>query len=96
MNQNSDVLFSQRGEDKDWLNNNEYACTQEDFCIFVDFPHMNKIVPILDSANLTNCTTTIEWLVQGYGWYAKRKTNHLTEHALYYTLYNLITYICFN
>ncbi len=41
-------------------------CTDEDFCLFADWPHNKIIIPLFDSSNVVNCTTSIKWLIQNY------------------------------
>jgi hypothetical protein len=83
LNRNSFVEFSKyKYGGIDWVDNNNYAYPVEDFCIFAHFPHERQIIPILDSPYLSECTTTIEWLIQNYDRYATTLTDHKMQNAL--------------
>ncbi len=69
LNNDSIITFSKYGQGIDWLDLSLYSYPDEDFCIFADFPHQKGYVPILDSANITTCTLTMEWLIQNYRFY---------------------------
>jgi hypothetical protein len=48
------------------LNSEDYTFPDADLCLFSGWPHQNIILPILNFANLTVCTTTVKWLLKGY------------------------------
>ncbi len=52
-----------------WENGERFTYPSRDFCLFAEFPHKNGILPILDSANITECTSTIAWLTLHYNQY---------------------------
>jgi hypothetical protein len=44
-----------------------YTYPDEDFCLFANWPHSKRIIPVLDdSAGLSNCTSTIRWFLFNY------------------------------
>jgi hypothetical protein len=45
------------------LDGSEYTYPDSDFCLFAQYPHPNSMIYVLNSANLTNCTMTIRWLM---------------------------------
>lgn len=65
----------------------EYKYPNEDFCLFASFPHENIIIPSLDSANTTECTCTLQWILKYIPYY-----NALLDWDQYITYTN--TYLC--
>jgi hypothetical protein len=44
--------------------NEPYTYPDEDYCLFVNFPHDRLIYPILNMGYSFNCTCSIMWLIQ--------------------------------
>ena len=53
LNHNNDTTF-----------NSVYTYEDEDFCLFARFPHAKLVYPIVDPAEMINCSCTILWLLQ--------------------------------
>ncbi len=68
MTTNSTIIFSNYDYmvELTWANENLYAYPNRDFCIFAQFPHFKRTLPVLDSAKLIECTLTISWLTRNY------------------------------
>jgi hypothetical protein len=51
-----------------WIDGSEYLYPNEDFCVFAQYPQRNFLVYILHNRwTLTDCTSTIQFLVSNYG-----------------------------
>jgi hypothetical protein len=61
---NTLVAFSKptKGDDV----SEKYTYPEADFCLFADWPHRKQILPVLDFVNLTECTSTIRWLLSSF------------------------------
>ncbi len=41
-----------------------FAFTNEDFCLFKNFPHSNLVFPIINTRRILNCSCTVIWLLK--------------------------------
>lgn len=46
---------------------NSYTYPDSDFCLFKDFPHGNKVFPLINAKLSLNCTCTLLYLIQHIG-----------------------------
>jgi hypothetical protein len=58
------VVFNDQNQNA--INNSFYTYPDADFCLFRHWPHHKFILPVLVTANLTNCTGLIRWMLQTY------------------------------
>ena len=62
----TDVEINQVNKMKFYLTdlNETYLYPNEDFCLFVNYPHSKLVVPIINTQNDLECTCTLLWLLQ--------------------------------
>ena len=56
-----------------------YLFPDEDFCLFVDYPHQKYIFPIILYNHLTNCTCTLKFLLKNYKYYKYVLSDYFTN-----------------
>jgi hypothetical protein len=58
------TVFVSSGENADgWINGPDYFYPERDFCIFAHWSQVNYVFPVFDGTNLTDCTSTLLWLL---------------------------------
>jgi hypothetical protein len=66
-NQSWIVLSTYDESSANWIDGSEYSYPDEDFCLFAQYPQRNSLIYILDNlANLTECTSTIRFILSNY------------------------------
>jgi hypothetical protein len=59
------LLHNQLSKNLNYTLSNEYEYSDEDFCLFANFPHQKRVVPIIElKKQLKNCSCTLLWLLK--------------------------------
>jgi hypothetical protein len=64
-----------------------FEITDEDFCVFKDYPH-NKLIFTVFGFNQTKCSCTLVWLIQNFSVFSKSIYNY--ESSIYMQSVNMV------
>jgi hypothetical protein len=72
--------------DTGWINGPDYLYPEQDFCLFSQWPIQKLITPIFDTTNLTECTSTLIYIMSPYFYY--NMTSFLKSYPTTFSIFS--------